>query len=175
VLFFPPEADVAFGYEVVSHGIGVPDDITQLPVVRERDLHTGTSYILNMPVNPNYIFDQVPPRFAGTYKERNTLRIYDVDNTGRLEVDIIYRIIPFSGSLGGPHIVVNRREGDGPSYPTFGELTFDGPCFTGSSGDVCRQSSIMLEIRPNDPSIRYFPMLSTTDNTTQYVTIRVPQ
>jgi hypothetical protein len=127
-----------------------------------------------MPVTPNYILGTTPPTFAGTYQERNTLRIYDVDNTGRLSVDVIFHHVA-GVSLVGPHIEVNRREGDDVSYPTFGELTFNGPCYTAPTGNVCREAELALEIVPSDPTIRYYPMLSTTNNTTQYVTVRGPQ
>lgn len=175
VLLLPAES--RFGYDLISHGADVPDDITQLPVVRERDLRTGLSTIIGMRAEPNYIYGgEVPPRFAGTWKQRNMLRIYDFDNTGRLEADIVYRVPAWSGTFAGPHVVVNRRDGDDETYPIFGEVMLDGPCVTNPQSNVCGSwDNIVVEIHPNDPSIRYFPMLSSTDNMTQYVTIRVPQ
>lgn len=173
-LLFPAGAE--FGYDLISHGAGIPDDITQLPVVRERNLRSGVSTIIGMRVQPNYGVDQFGNPVVLSYKQRNMLRIYDFDNTGRLEADIVYRVPPWGGTFSGPHVVANRRDGDDESYPTFGEVLLTGPCVSNPQSNVCGTwGDIAVEIHPNDPAIRYFPMLSSTDNTTQYVTIRAPQ
>jgi len=169
-------AGAEFGYDLISHSAGVPDDITQLPVVRERNLRAGPSTIIGMRVEPKYGVDQFGNRVVLSYKHRNMLRVYDFDNTGRLEVDVIYRIPPWGGTFPGPHLVADRRDGDDASYPAFGEVLLAEPCVSNPQSNICGTwGDIAVEIHPNDPAIRYFPMLSSTDNTTQYVAIRAPQ
>lgn len=160
---------LAFGYTLIS-----ATDSTQLPVVRERDYLTGTSYIVNVPLHPVIVLDPLP-HSSGEFKQRNTIRIYDVDDTGQLEVEILVRALPISATFLLGTLRADRRDGEGPTYPTYGELAYSGPCITLPAGNNCNDFETTVELRPVDPNIRYWAFLSTTDNATQYVTIRTPQ
>lgn len=170
------DTSTAFDYELLSTGTSaVPPDTTQLPVVRERDFRTGTTYLLGMPSTPVYdpTHSQVPPLVVG-WAERNTLRIYDVDNTGTFEADttIVTGQFP-SVSSPGPHIRADRRDGNDASYPYYAVVNFGPQCYTQQG--TCIPVTSMIVIQPTSPAARYWAFLSTTDNTTQYVTIRAPQ
>jgi hypothetical protein len=150
----------------------------RLPVVREAQLRTGPSTIFDMLTSPNYsVSSGSGPTmvFNGTFAQRHMLRIYDADNTGRLSVDVTFTAYsPFNGQE-NMRIDVNRREGNDPSYPTFGERMIDGICIRSGMFNQCSGATLFITITPNDPAIRYYAMLSTTDNTTQAVAIHVPQ
>jgi hypothetical protein len=158
---------VAFGYTLISS-----TDTTQLPVVRERDYRTGTTYIVDVPMHPVIVLDPLP-HSNGEFKQRNTIRIYDVDNTGKLDVEVLVRALPISATFVLGTLRADRREGDGPTYPTYGELAYSGPCI--SFGNNCQDFETTVELRPTNPDIRYWAFLSSTDNASQYVTIRTAQ
>jgi hypothetical protein len=160
---------VAFGYTLIS-----ATDTTQLPVVRERDYRRGASYIVNVPMHPVIVLDPLP-HSNGEFKQRNTIRIYDVDDTGQLEVQVFVRALPISATFVLGTIRADRRDGEGPTYPAYGELSYSGPCITLPAGNNCNDFETTVEMQPTSSNIRYWAFLSTTDNASQYVTIRTPQ
>ncbi|MDQ3280536.1 MAG: hypothetical protein M3Q69_03905, partial [Acidobacteriota bacterium] len=100
---------------------------TEIPVVRERDLRSGTITLVNVPVSSAF---------------RNTLRVYDIDALTDAEVRIrLYRIVPVQVGfytvpdrdmlLGEARLrliaPLESQRGRSPAYLEIGDLTAIAP------------------------------------------------
>jgi hypothetical protein len=90
---------------------------TPLPVVRERDVITGKSTFMPLPVTPILSdFDASSPEHFHLlgFAERYTLRVYDWDSTGKVEVAVrlIRGFFLAQGAVGEIHARVDRRDFD---------------------------------------------------------------
>ena len=171
----PPATDrIFFSYSLTSA------DTVALPVVRETAFLTGKSSILGVPIDPINV--QCPAGGLCTIgpEYRHALRIYDVDGRGGLEADV--RVLVFLGSAGGlwvfqtAHVALDRRDGDGPTYPFYAKLTIDVPCIRFNNVSCSGTGATeRVEITPSDAHARYWAFVSSTSNLTQRVRIETPQ
>lgn len=154
---------------------------TPLPIVRESDATTGVSTFVDVPVTPVYgpfnpaVIHGVGP-FLG-YAERHTLRIYDFDSTGRIEVNIrLYWGTWLDLRVREEHrIALTQRDANDPSYPYYaevnlGELFKDHWCYP-SLPQPCEGFPAIFEVEPVTPGMRYYAFISTTDNQTNHVAV----
>jgi hypothetical protein len=111
------------------------------------------------------------PRF------RHTLRIYASDLLGSDEAMVrTYRQdVSFVEQLSESRVVLDRRDGDDLSYPFYAELPMDELCNPVSLHIPCGGGPQRVEITPITAGLRYWAMVSGTDNVTQAVTIVYPQ
>ncbi|HEX9162377.1 MAG TPA: hypothetical protein VF980_11770 [Thermoanaerobaculia bacterium] len=152
---------------------------TRLPIVRERDFKSGRTEILG--VNSTYIYGPNACPNTATPQFRHALRVYDVDSRG--DGAVIVRV--FTDILGAGRAVttpireftlpLTSREGSDPSYPAYGEATIDEVCVPFSCHTPCSNVPLRVEIEPVTPGIRYWAMVSATDNFTQQVSLAYQQ
>lgn len=153
-----------------------------LPVVKSDDVLTGES-TLGWIVNDAIYYFPRPflPLFAG-YRQRHTLRVYDWDSTGQLEVKVRLRAGTYWSSQRDVSrlVQVQARDFDDVSYPYYAEVNLEQ--LFGTS-DWCEFDPRMrcgadflavLEVEPVNPAARYYAFISTTDNDTGHVTIHTP-
>jgi len=154
---------------------------TPLPIVRNRDTTTGISTFIDVPVTPMYgPLDPAAPHGTGPflgYAERQTLRIYDFDSTGRLEVNVrLYWGTSLDLGVREEHrISVSQRDAADPSYPFYAEVNLGGLfqnhwCYP-STPQPCGSFPAIIEVEPLTPGIPYYAFISTTDNQTNHVAV----
>lgn len=138
---------------------------TEIPVVRERELRTGTIMLPNVPLDGRF---------------RQSLRIYDVDNTTATCDRVMVRVFDQSSgaTLGQRELELTGADGGPctlgtpdyvPMYPNAAELHGIAQLLTGSAPDV-----VGVEITPVTP-FRYWAFISVTNNETQHVSTITPQ
>lgn len=147
-----------------------------LPVVRESDLFTSTAHILG--IDSSYLYETGPDGVSRSAieEERHHLRVYDVDARGNAQV----RVTRYDQNLGAYEIesfvlTLDRREGTDPTYPTYAEILIPELCHPFSRHTPCMGGTQWLAIEPLTPGLRFFPIASATDNTSQQVTVIWPQ
>jgi IPT/TIG domain len=139
---------------------------TEVPVVRERDLRTTAIEIFPVPLDPLF---------------RQALRIYDPFRLGDGEVEVRFYI------AGDGKLVATRRATlavfertmpyDGAvdqSFPGLAELNnlmLDVP----ELAAVSSTEELRIEVVPLTPRLRFWAMVSLTNNDTQHVTLLTPQ
>lgn len=156
---------------------------TPLPVVRERDVVTGKSTFMPLPVTP--ILSDVDPsspehfHLAG-FAERYTLRVYDWDSTGTMEVSVrlIRGFFLAQQVVGEIHVRVDRRDFDHPTYPFYAEVDlqpqFAAWCYPGLH-TACMGFPAIIEVEPVNPAARYYALISMTDNRTNHIAVFTPR
>jgi hypothetical protein len=146
-----------------------------LPVVRERDLHTTTARILG--VSSPYSYDPpdgVARRAIAHY--RHHLRVYDVDGRGDAQVRVRRFVVQTGGTpIADEILTLDRREGADASHPAFAEVVIPELCVPFSLHTPCAGATQWIEVEPLTPGLRFFPLVSATDNVTQQVTVSWPQ
>jgi len=155
--------DVHFGYTLISNDASLlaPEQRTALPVVRERELRSGSIELLNIPVRPQ--------RF------RHTLRIYDVLRDGSAVVTVRVELMDVggTGTLETFTVPIDRVDGADASYPYYAEVPLELPCLRfGSEECGSYEARLSLTLAPDIP---YWAFVSSTDNMTQQVSIYAPQ
>jgi hypothetical protein len=178
ILFLERSAasSVSLGASLSSSTDGALWHATTLPIVRERDYRTGPSVILNIASTYFYTPDAGVQRYA-IAQFRHHLRIYDADARGNAQV----RVRRLDQSVGGTFlleervITLDQREGSDPTYPAFAEMLIPELCHPFSQHTPCMGGVQWVEIEPLTPGLRYFPIVSATDNLTQQVTVQWPQ
>lgn len=148
---------------------------TGLPVVRERDFKTNTVYIPG--IASRYVYVGGPACREAIPQFRHHLRIYNVD--GRSEARVRIRFYQETGFPQPPFrelaVEVTQREGTDPSYPMFAQVTLDEICNPFSCHTPCAGGRQRVEIVPETPGLRFWAMVSATDNFTHQVSIAYPQ
>jgi hypothetical protein len=157
---------------------------TPLPLVTVRGVLTGKATFFPLPVTP--ILSDLDPNSPEHYhllgwRERHTLRVYDWDSTGTLEVVVSLRWGSFlsRGAVIVP-LKVNTRDFDDFTYPYYAELDLvqafakHGYCFPGLH-IACVAYPAIFEVEPTTPGARYYAFISTTDNATNHVAIYTPR
>jgi hypothetical protein len=138
---------------------------TQLPVVRDQDLRTGTTVLANIPIEDQF---------------RQTLRIYGMADDAGTELRLrLYEVRvgnpgnepPTLDSLLGEKVVTLRppiggESDQSPQYFELSDLKQIGPL--GTTGRVS------LHVEPVTTGHRYWALLSVTHNATQHVTTIAP-
>lgn len=156
---------------------------TPLPIVRERDVLTGKSTFMPLPVTP--VLSQEDPsspehfHLLG-YAERYTLRVYDWDSAGDIEVAVrlIRGFFLAQRVVGEIHVRVDRRDFDHPTYPLYAEVnlqsSFPAWCYPGLH-TACNPFPAIVEVEPVNPTSRYYALVSMTDNQTNHIAIYAPR
>lgn len=164
----------SFGYQLHSVGPDTSSHSVTLPLLREQQLRTGTSWIHGLGFEP--LIASSPETLLG-YASRNRVRIYDGDGNGGLSMTV--RLLGTGPrrffQYGEFTVDVNRREYDDPSYPYFGEVAIPDTCVTAPSGIFCHSVDFTVELTPNDPGIRYWVMGTNTTNATSETVVVTPQ
>jgi hypothetical protein len=175
--------EVTISAQVTATAPDLSTAVTPLPVVREGDLLTGRASFVNLPVTP-ILGPPLPtgtvyPTLAG-WEERYTLRVYDWDSTGTLEVNV--RLIRGSflsqGAVSELRVRVASRDANDPTYPYYAEVpldvkTFPGYCYPGLH-IPCVPTGVIFEVEPVTPGARYYAFISSTDNATNHVAVWTP-
>ncbi len=170
-------SNVHFGYHLEStHPTGImKEQRTLLPVVRERDFRRGRIELLNVPNRPIL---EYPTGVAGVLvgqQMRHMLRIYELDGRGDLSVDVVIHLQGLPGDDGQPlRVNVDRRDGNDASYPYYVEVPLTLPCYPMSLHTPCRTYDARITLLPANDD-RYWAFISSTDNTTDVVSITGPQ
>lgn len=154
-----------------------PGSETTVPIVREDDFRTTVTHILG--IRSAWTFSEaLCPRTAFS-RFRHTLRVYDVDARGNGAV--LVRVYADSGNGTFSSLVqeatlpLDHREGDDSSFPAFGELTINEICRPFSCQLPCTGGPMRVEIAPLTPGLRFWPLVTETDNATHQVTLAYPQ
>jgi hypothetical protein len=114
----------------------------------------------------------------GRRKNRNTLRIYDIDGQQTTLVTVrvfgIHPIVPGSTGVGkedqllGEKIIALQPFGaEAPGYAELGDLSQIAP--------LGNEQKVALEVEPLTPGLRMWAFVSITNNETQHVTVIAPQ
>ncbi|HVS33813.1 MAG TPA: hypothetical protein VMS98_20425 [Thermoanaerobaculia bacterium] len=136
---------------------------TEIPLVRESDLLTGSLHLMNIRLDSRF---------------RHSLRIYDADAREGAEVKVRLLDTTFGQVLSevtarfnvdrsvsaGPFVELPAR----PGYVEIGGLTDNLP-------ELPSVRELRVEIEPLTPDLRYWAFISTTNNETQQVTLITPQ
>jgi len=111
------------------------------------------------------------------WRERHTLRVYDWDSTGTLEVVVRLRWGSFlsQGVQVEVPLKVRARDFNDFTYPYYAELDLvqafgNGYCFPGLH-IACVAYPAIFEVEPTTSGARYYAFISTTDNATNHVAI----
>lgn len=144
---------------------GTVESGVEVPLVRDRDLRTGTSWLVNVPNEPltsrvhlRVYFVSSPTRDAAV-----RLRIYPGDSEHVL-ADRVLRAIGSADAGGVP------PPGDQPCIGTPAyAIELLSPLLDGKTADI------RVQIDSLTTELRYWPMISVTSNETQYVTLVTPQ
>lgn len=183
-VFVDPHANVTSMFaEVSARATDGSVAKTALPIVRASDVRTGKSIFGLLPNSG--VYGPPPPsatwpQFLG-YSQRHTLRVYDWDSAGQLEVFVRLRYATWlaRGVIVEKRVAVNARDFDDPSYPYYAEvdpaqLLAAGWCYP-SLHMGCDSFDAILEVEPVTPGARYYAFVSTTDNATGHVAIYTPR
>jgi hypothetical protein len=152
--------DAAINLRVLDDsGIAV-DSGTEVPVVRERNLLTAPTRLINVPVLNN----------------RLLLRIYDLSsNPAQFHV----RVVSLSETPQTVPLVETTLTAvafdDGPFHVTPDYAEF--PIEINVNGPILlpKDAAVSVEITPLTPGSRYWAFVSATNNTTNHVTLVTPQ
>lgn len=144
---------------------GTVESGVEVPLVRDHDFRTGTSWLVNVPNQPltsrihlRVYFVSSPSRNAEV-----RLRIYPGDSEHPL-ADHVLRAIGSADAGGVP------PPGDQPCIGTPAyAIEFLSPVLDGKT------DTVRVRIDSLTPELRYWAMISVTSNETQYVTLVTPQ
>ncbi|HEX2832404.1 MAG TPA: hypothetical protein VHW00_05275 [Thermoanaerobaculia bacterium] len=151
--------NLAYTLRVFEQNAQLEDLGVDIPVVRERDLRTGAVQLMDIPASDPELF-------------RYLLRIYGVGQASSAVVRVNGYLSMGDGSS---DLVVTREvrltqigHGLGHYYAEETELVRQLIQYTGGMGQL------RIEIEPMSPNLRWWGMLSATNNRTQDVTIVTP-
>ena len=156
----------------------------ELPIVRERDVRTGKTTLLPLPVDPVLSAEDPssPEHFHLLgYAERYAIRIYDWDSTGKLDVAVrmIRGFFLAQRAVGEVRLRLDRRDFDDPTYPFYAEVdpqkAFAAWCYPAALHSACSPFPAIIEIEPLTPGARYYAFASRTDNATNQITVFTPR
>jgi hypothetical protein len=156
---------------------------TQVPVVSEKEVATGTMQLLNIPINTDF---------------RNTLRVYDFDSATSTPTQVRVQIFDMCGfgpidnsdsapcsdtplidttlllPTGGEDSFVNP---DHPGMGMIGDLLSTFPQLAGVAprpGEPTGIPRVRVVIDPVTAGLRFWGFVSVTNNATQHVTLVTP-
>jgi hypothetical protein len=149
---------------------------TSIPVVRERDFRTGT-VVFPQVASPWVYLNQDEILGHPLAQYRYLLRLYDVDNRGGVELRVRVDDLVLSGpkNISDRIVQLSTRRGADASQPYYAEVPIDAVCHPFSSHTPCTGATMRVTIEPVTPGVRYWTMLSLTNNFTQDVTLFWPQ
>ena len=141
---------------------------TTVPVVREKDIYSGSLQLIDIPVSSDF---------------RSALRVYDWDSNTKVPRAVRLRIYDMCGA--GPF---DRNCSDTPLVdtelvlPNGGEQSYTNPDHPGFAmiGDLASfpqlagQTRVRVDLDPVTPDLRFWAFVSVTHNSTQQVTVIAP-
>lgn len=159
VMRVPSNDNVSYALRIFEAGAQLEDLGVDVPVVRERDLKSGPVQLMNVPASDPNIF-------------RYMLRIYGLGAATTPRVRINGYVSMGDGS---PDLVITRDlvlthvdNGLGHYYGEDTDLVRQLIIATGGMGQL------RVEVEPMSMNLRWWAMLSATNNRTQDVTIITP-
>jgi IPT/TIG domain len=138
---------------------------TEVPVVRERDLRSDAVELFPVPLDPLF---------------RQSLRIYDPFRTGNAQVEVRFFVTRTGERVATRTATLPVYErtlpygGVDQSFPGLAELNnlmIDVP----ELAVVPSTEQLRIEVVPVTPGLRFWAMVSLTNNDTQHVTLLTPQ
>jgi len=137
-----------------------------LAVPRERDWRSGKTVFLGA----GFFY-----RNLTTPAARLKLRVFDFDGTGRGEILVRLIFLPYL-ITSEQRVLLDRRDGDDAGSPFYAELDLSIPCsrITTHQPD-CLSFSIRVETVALSPALRYWALLTSTDNESQQIFAPLPQ
>lgn len=163
--------ELTFSYELHSSANSAPEHwVTPLPIVREREFLSGPTRVTGVISRANVSQDNELSGFA----ERIHLRIYDLDGSGRLRVQVRVRAIwPSPGAVIWEETVdVDQRDGSDMALPFFRELLL--PACVPDPPRKCGDGRTTVELTPLTAA-KYYAFVSVTNNQNQEVLIFTPE
>lgn len=142
-----------------------------VPVVSERAFVTGDLWLMNM---PNVITGDFILSDNRRSMYRHKLRVYDADGSGAGVVDVEMRGGADRQLTAQYRVTLDRRDGDDPSFPFYGEVEIEDFCYH-ITGNGCIWSEAAVHLSPASPGLRYWGFLTSTDNTTGHIVVTLPQ
>ncbi|HET7437131.1 MAG TPA: hypothetical protein VFN10_20655 [Thermoanaerobaculia bacterium] len=124
---------------------------TEIPLVRESELRSGTTVLLNVPLDTRF---------------RQTLRLYHGEATA---VPMRVRLLSASNEVIA-ETIVNVPAATGQFIPGYAEIG----AFRSAFPTVGNDAAIHVEVRPLI-DVRYWAFITITNNATQHVTTVTPQ
>ena len=152
-------SDVAFQLRFADVSRSTLNAGSELPVVREENLLTGTATLLNVPLDAKF---------------RTLIRVYDVALT-----ESRFRAVVSALEQGtGGKILLTRdltatttESGPFRLTPAYAQFSIDELLLT----DQILPAAVRIEITPLTAGSRFWTFASTTNNDTQFVTLVTPQ
>jgi hypothetical protein len=126
---------------------------TEIPVVRDRDLHSSTIHLLNIPTDARF---------------RLALRVFEM-NLDRAQFAVRIFDQTTNGLLAARNITTSLNVPPGEFTPGFAEM----PDLL--SGVATPQSQIRVEIEPLTSGAASWAYVSITNNESQQITLVTPQ
>ena len=154
---------------------GELSSITTQPIVRESDFKSDSTFIIGLV--SRYVIGPNPCPNTATPVFRHMLRIYDVDGGigSQVRVRQFDSQLDFVGPLSDKIVTIDRRDGTDPSYPSYAELVLVENCRPFSCHTPCGGGSFHVEVAPLTSGLRFWAMVSATNNFTHQVTLYYPQ
>lgn len=142
---------------------------TEVPVVRDREMLTATAHLLDIPVRSDFrshlrVYGASSPSGLGDVR----VRFYANNDMTPLEERILTLVQAGIGTDLPPSSLPADHER--PAVLAYAELADLAKLLTPGFGD-----SFRLEITPLTPGLKYWAMVSVTNNVTQHVTLITPQ
>jgi hypothetical protein len=142
-----------------------------LPIVHERDFLTQPTILgpvgFQSLYSGNFFSPDVRP--ARIVK----LRVYNPDGTGGAVSVLRYRPHLLNDFARGVTIDLDRRDGDDPSHPSYGEATFHDCAYATGRTNPCPPVDVVFVVKPLG-GIRYWPMITIIDVLTGDLSVVTP-
>ncbi len=145
-------ADVSFALRVKDIQAQARAEGTEVPVVRESDLKTGKTQLLDVPVDGN---------------SRATLRMYEPDASGTGVVRVaVYSQDDATLLAHADFVLAVGAVADPPVEPGYARITDLAATFPELAG----HDRVRVQLEPLSPGLRYWAFVTVANNETQFVT-----
>lgn len=152
-------SDLHFTLRIFERGAWREDLGTDIPVVRERDLRRGPVEVMNVPAADPNLF-------------RYTLRVYGLGNAIAPRVRLNGYITMADGQ---PDLVLTRNAVLLPVFRGLGHFYLEDAAFVRDLVAIAAgMGQLRVEIEPLVPNMRWWGMVSSTNNRTGDVTVVTP-
>jgi hypothetical protein len=138
---------------------------TAVPIVRERDVYSGRLTLQNLPTTENFRVALRVYDFDAPADRRVRLRVFPgIRNNALVDVELTLTSPPFDGNP------ARREYPRRPGTVMIGDLLTAYPQLQG----ITPLQGMRIEIEPLTPGLRFWAFGSATHNTTQDVTLSLP-
>jgi hypothetical protein len=139
---------------------------TEVPVIPETLMFSGPLHLLNVPISPGF---------------RNTLRLYALPEIEAPEVEVQYFRTTFDSREDVPPLVLLRTDRvqleRTPPNPVPGAGAFASWADVGNFDalpEIRRETNIWIRVTPKTAGLRFWALVSVTNNVTQQFTLVSP-